>query len=542
MNRSQELKLPYSDFSVEASQGKFPKMSVSLIVPILTTLAILIVTKGLYNLFLHPLRSYPGPWYTRISRFWYSYRFLRGTLSFDIKALHDKYGDVVRVAPDELSYANGDAWETIYGRIARPGSDTPSTFKLDPLLYGSITASSDIVVDSGGTLHQNQKRGLVQAFTKKALSGYEYKQHSFSMIFISRIGSYLSSRTFTPGTDPSSPPQKTLDLNAWFSNLALDLSAQIVLTQDLGAIKMLPEPHPGIKALQKGAWAVGLFMQIQRFVKIRIPEIVAKGLPGIAAKYQILDKVPFAREAVKMRLSTSVEDKKADRDIVSYILQEENVDKIGKSRIDLLSRFLILTAYETTSTLLSATIYYLLSNPYAYKLACEEIRDFSKFKNLESVTPASTQNVPYLNACIQESMRLFPPVGSIVTRMVPSPSAFILGKSVPGNTVVAVNQWATYRREENFKRPEGFCPSRWLGDEKFRKDDKLDAIRPFGFGPKICPGKDLALINTRLIIARLLWEFNMELDERSRNWEQQTVGILWHREPLFVNVSYRTWP
>lgn len=167
MNRSQELKVPHSYIFVKASQGKFPNMSVSLIVPISTTLVssrpqthhstlsqgsandpqlILVVTKGLYNVFLHPLHSYPGPWYARISRFWYSYRFLRGTLSFDIKELHDKYGDVVRVAPNELSYANGDAWETIYGRIARPGSDTPSTFKLDPLLYGGIAASSDIIV------------------------------------------------------------------------------------------------------------------------------------------------------------------------------------------------------------------------------------------------------------------------------------------------------------------------------------------------------------------------------------------------------------
>lgn len=135
------------------------------------------------------------------------------------------------------------------------------------------------------------------------------------MIFISRIGSYLSSRTFTPGTDPSAPPRKILDLNAWFSNLALDLSAQIVLTQDLGAITMLPEPHPGIKTLQKGAWAIGLFMQIQRFVNIRVPNFVTRGLPGIAAKYQILERVPFAREAVKKRLGAGVEDKNADRDM-----------------------------------------------------------------------------------------------------------------------------------------------------------------------------------------------------------------------------------
>jgi len=72
---------------------------------------------AIYNIFLHPLRQYPGPWYTKVSRLWFIIKVFHGTVVYDIKKLHDKYGDVVRIAPDELSYTNPDAWQEIYGTL-----------------------------------------------------------------------------------------------------------------------------------------------------------------------------------------------------------------------------------------------------------------------------------------------------------------------------------------------------------------------------------------------------------------------------------------
>jgi hypothetical protein len=63
----------------------------------------------LYNLFFHPLRKYPGPLLARATRWTWSYYLFQGTLEVYIGKAHDKYGDVVRVAPDELSYITGQA-------------------------------------------------------------------------------------------------------------------------------------------------------------------------------------------------------------------------------------------------------------------------------------------------------------------------------------------------------------------------------------------------------------------------------------------------
>jgi len=72
----------------------------------------------LYNLFLHPLRHYPGPklWAaTRLPWCWYQYI---GFLNPNLLALHSKYGHTVRIGPNELSYTADTAWKTIYGHRA----------------------------------------------------------------------------------------------------------------------------------------------------------------------------------------------------------------------------------------------------------------------------------------------------------------------------------------------------------------------------------------------------------------------------------------
>lgn len=73
------------------------------------------IGKLLYNLYLHPLRSYPGPFLARATRLYHIYYDLKGVSHLKIKELHDQYGEVVRIAPNELSYNTSQAWKDIYG-------------------------------------------------------------------------------------------------------------------------------------------------------------------------------------------------------------------------------------------------------------------------------------------------------------------------------------------------------------------------------------------------------------------------------------------
>lgn len=64
----------------------------------------------------------------------------------------------------------------------------------------------------------------------------------------------------------------------------------------------------------------------------------------------------------------------------------------------------------------------------------------------------------------------------------------VLGQFIPGNITIDVHPLATFTSPKHFKDPHQFRPERWLGDPEY-KDDHLDAVEPFSYGPQNCLGK-----------------------------------------------------
>jgi hypothetical protein len=79
------------------------------------------VVLPLYRAFIHPLSKYPGPKLWAITRIPYDIHLIRGDLLYAVAKLHEKYGVVVRLAPNELSYITEDAWNDIYTKQPRVG-------------------------------------------------------------------------------------------------------------------------------------------------------------------------------------------------------------------------------------------------------------------------------------------------------------------------------------------------------------------------------------------------------------------------------------
>jgi len=120
---------------------------------------------------------------------------------------------------------------------------------------------------------------------------------------------------------------------------------------------------------------------------------------------------------------------------------------------------------------------------------------------------------------------------------VPAPGVKICGKWVPPGTSVVVPQYPTHHLASNFVRPDEFLPERWLGGTEFEHDDRA-ARQPFSWGTRNCIGQNLAYAEMRLILARVCWGFDMELDEeRSGDWmREQKVFVLWEKGELWVRV------
>lgn len=97
--------------------------------------------------------------------------------------------------------------------------------------------------------------------------------------------------------------------------------------------------------------------------------------------------------------------------------------------------------------------------------------------------------------------------------------------------------YAVFRSPSNFKNPDLYVPERWLDDNPEYADDKKDALQPFSFGPRNCIGRNLAYIEMRLVLAKLIWHFDFELTEEGKNWvEKQYVYTVWEKIPLMIKL------
>lgn len=104
--------------------------------------AVYLVVGWIYVAFFHPLSIYPGPKLYAASAIPYSFHILRGELPFKVLQLHEKYGEVVRISPWELSYNSVQAWHEIYGHVR---GDKKLSFQKDPKYWGpNITGHSSL--------------------------------------------------------------------------------------------------------------------------------------------------------------------------------------------------------------------------------------------------------------------------------------------------------------------------------------------------------------------------------------------------------------
>ena len=157
-------------------------------------------------------------------------------------------------------------------------------------------------------------------------------------------------------------------------------------------------------------------------------------------------------------------------------------------------------------------------------------------------------SLTYSNAAISEAFRLFTPLPGSMRRITPPEGSTISGIYIPGNTIVAVDSYAASHSPSNFRDPEAFIPERWLAledlashnvDQEFAanfKDDKKSVVQPFSTGPRNCIGQRLAMAQIRLIVARLMWEFDFEL-EGCNGWvDGIKVYTMYERPPLMCRL------
>jgi cytochrome P450 len=192
---------------------------------------------------------------------------------------------------------------------------------------------------------------------------------------------------------------------------------------------------------------------------------------------------------------------------------------------------------ETTATVMCGVLYGLLSTPDVYNKMVKEIR--SAFKSSSEIDLASVSKLEYISYAINEGLRILPPTPGNLRRVTPPGGWTVSGWDVPGDTLVAVDCWPAFHSTANFYQPERFAPERWQPEPpaEFAKDN-LKVMQGFSVGPRNCIGKNLALMEMKMVLANLFFHFDVAFMPESVNFTKNLkVWGFYKREEFMVKLT-----
>ncbi|KAK8015778.1 hypothetical protein PG991_008666 [Apiospora marii] len=483
-------------------------------------LVLVIASVVVYDCFLHPISHVPGPFLAKFSpKLWVMRALYRMRFNSELQALHAKYGPAVRIGPNEVSFASLEAETAIYAKQEDGRFSKDGTF---------LTLFSDLVLNAptlitipDPALHRRLHKVIEQAFTPQARA----KQEPIQKLHIDMAMSSIDGLAKTGGT---------MDLADTLETMFWEIIGDLAFGEPLMSGK-----RPMYEALKQRGKASMPMVEALSFC-LTMPGIaqalqLARGLvTAMTPSSQLSKLVPSTK------LRDCVERQDGREDFLTAIMGSEkqgltlDADAFFSNAMGL-----TLAGYQTTATTLAATFYHVLRYQDSYRRLCAEIR--TSLASEEDITGERLARLPFLNACIRETLRLLPPANGKTAQRT-APKGTIAGLYIPAGTIVSADLYTIQRSPEYFADPATFRPERWLeGAEKSAEfeNDNPAAYRPFLIGSRACIGRHMAQQSIRLIVASLLWRYDFELlDPAGFVWERDAGSSLIYTD-YKVNVHVK---
>ncbi|KAH7389276.1 cytochrome P450 monooxygenase [Phaeosphaeria sp. MPI-PUGE-AT-0046c] len=498
-------------------------------VTLFLALGISVLTQSIYNVFFHPLNSYPGPLLWRAARLPYVVRALQGRLVYDMLKLHKRYGPIVRVAPNELSVQYEDAWEEVHG-----GTYDNEMQKWKPY-YRVQPEQTGFIMTAPPEDHSKMRRALSYGFSDRGIHELESHMITTLDIMLDRLIGICG------GQDHKSPhkPVKgdvclgeaTIDVTKWCNFITFDMIGMLTFGESFNCLKT-GTYHPWVEPIVKLTRYSGILANLGFYPKFQ--ELLLRLFGGVICR-----RMNFHQNHSRAALERRAE-KEERSDLLSESLKQAQVSEhhpLSWDKLVMNASTLVVAGSETSATTLTAALYLILSNPDSYHRLQNEVR--SAFRSKSDINIFAVNKLVYMLACLNETMRMLPAVPGGLPRVVSSGGRVLNGKFVPEDTIVAIWHWALYHNDNFFQHPFEFHPERFLGVPDFMSDAR-HMFQPFHVGRRACIGRSLAYAEMKLILARLIFEFDMEIVDKDCNWLRQLRPFnFWYKTPLYVRIKAR---
>ncbi|KAI1308541.1 cytochrome P450 [Xylaria venustula] len=438
-----------------------------------------------YRTFLHPLRNYPGPLVAKVSDAYAGGHAIAMQLHLRTFLDLKKYGPVIRHGPNKLVFNSAEALHDIYSneRVTKSHVYELTITSGNPSIFNALDRR----------VHRDKRRLIGQAITDKAMRSFEPTMLEQINIFLDQLS--LAAQESAP-----------VNVTDMMKRLGADIVGHLAFGYALN-LQTDPTYRFMLRGLAAGSYQNNSYMQFPLLKKLGLHQLLVIAGHSQRKKYRkMLQKIIISRLS---------QEKHAKSDLYSFVADHLDVPANGLTTSELWSEaiFFFPAGGDTVTTVMSALFFYLSRNRGVYdKLATEIRQTFASDAEIRG--GAKLSSCRYLRACIDEALRISPPVtGTLWRELYPDEQGkpFIVdGHVIPSGTQVGVNIYALHHNEKCFSDPFTFYPERWLVEDQSALKRMHSAFDAFLLGPRGCAGKPMAYLEASLVIAKAIWNFDFE--------------------------------
>lgn len=446
------------------------------------------------------LRKFPSPSVAGITSLWRIYHNLRYEHYLAIHEAHQAFGTHVRIAPNHVSILEPRAINDIYGHGA--GLQKDAWYDGGAGEYRHMADARDKAE------HQGKRKMLAHVFAQKTIAGLEPVIADTVSVLVAQC-------------DKFAVTGDTINMRRYLNYFTIDIFSEILYGRTLGCMER-GDDIVDAETLDGKIFKVPFIKALHDATHINTVLGMEAGLLPITLKlfaYHPYKKMGADFESViyhntKLRARDTL----TEDDIFSKLLKNAKGEDTGILPGDLLAECSVMmnAGTDTTTAALTNTLFLLYKHPKVLARLREELD--AATGTAEVPTYEQVANLPYLRACIEESLRVRPASSFGLPREVPKGGRVIAGEFIPEGTTVSVPTYSMLRMPGFFDKPEVFNPDRWITGDK---EKMLKVHLPFSTGPRACIGRNIAYFEQILVVATLVRLFDFELE--SPNFDLETI-------------------
>ncbi|CAG8953710.1 hypothetical protein HYFRA_00006599 [Hymenoscyphus fraxineus] len=462
-----------------------------------------------YSIYFHPLRHFPGPFWASISNFWKLY--IAITKESHIRGIkyHEKYGPVIRVAPNLLVFNDPMLLPTVYHRYA------DKTDFYSPGVLGRVTPPFQT---KDHKEHAMKRKRVAPSFQMTNLKKLEVEVDDS----INQLTSIFEEKYAEKDIQ--------IDLSDWLKWFIYDTVSGLAFGKSPGFVKNGMDVEGLIESFHSMAPMAGLVATLPHIMNsiLNTPILGNWLMPHSGDGTGTGRIMQFRDNMLQDRLANRHEN--AHGDFLDNIMNAKNSDGsfMTEDEIKVEALVLMVAATDTTAAFIGSFVQNIISNSVVHERLQNEIQEFDVQERLNTgvVTYEEALTLPYFQACIKESLRFSPSTPFMMPRLVSKGGITINGIFVPEGTEIGANPYVVHRDTKVFGADAAnFNPDRWLASEARTKEmDKY--VLTWGYGPRICLGKNIAQMITNKLCLELFRKFNFGCVNPEQPWREENLAIM----------------